>query len=272
MIKLVLMDMDETLLVDFHVPKVNQEAIAKVRAKGVHVAAATGRSFDMVQEILAEMGTQHCRDEYSICFNGAAIYENSSDRPLHYQALDYEQILAARKISDRYDLCFLAFTLDKIYMYHPSQSEIERKTKQKATFSIETDMSLLKDATVVKLALQSDEEEQLYRIGKNEAAKFAEMDVEVSYSSGRFLECTRKGVSKGSALHWLCDHLRMPTDEVMAIGDNFNDLTMLKEAGLGVCVGDGREEVRQVADAVTERGYREGAVAEALERFVLHDA
>ncbi|MFR9254834.1 MAG: HAD family hydrolase [Merdibacter sp.] len=58
MIKLVLTDMDETLLVDFHVPAVNREAIAKVRSRGVRVAAATGRSFDMVQEILAEMGTK----------------------------------------------------------------------------------------------------------------------------------------------------------------------------------------------------------------------
>ena len=117
MIKLVLTDMDETLLVDFHVPAVNREAIAKVRSRGVRVAAATGRSFDMVQEILAEMGTKDAPGEYSICFNGAAIYENSSARPLHYQALSYEQILEARAISDRYDLCFLAFTLDRIWHF-----------------------------------------------------------------------------------------------------------------------------------------------------------
>ena len=58
----------------------------------------------------------------------------------------------------------------------------------------------------------------------------------------------------------------------MAIGDNFNDLEMLREAGLGVCVADGREEVRAMADVVTKRGYRDGAVAEALERYVLHES
>lgn len=44
---------------------------------------------------------------------------------------------------------------------------------------------------------------------------------------------------------------------------------MLKEAGLGVCVADGRDEAKNAADAVTEKGYKEGAVAEAIERFVL---
>lgn len=267
MIKLVLTDMDETLLVDFHVPAVNREAIAKVRSRGVRVAAATGRSFDMVQEILAEMGTKDAPGEYSICFNGAAIYENSSARPLHYQALSYEQILEARAISDRYDLCFLAFTLDRIYMYHPSQSEIERKTRQKAAFSIETDMSLLKDAKVVKLALQSDVEEQLYAIGKKEAARFDALNIEVSYSSGRFLECTCKGVSKGSALHWLCDHLQMTTDEVMAIGDNFNDLEMIRAAGIGVAVANAPEEIRAAADIVLQADHEHDAVAEAIRQY-----
>ncbi len=272
MIQMVLTDMDETLLVDYHVPQVNRDAIAKARAQGVRVVAATGRSYDMVQALLKEMGTAHCADEYSICFNGAAIYRNDSAVPLHYHPLRYEQICAVHEVAKRYGLCFMAFSLDQIYMYHPTASEIARKTKQQAQFTIESDETLLRDKTVVKVVMQSDVEAQLYEIGKREADVFAAQNLEVSFSSGRFLECTCKGVSKGSALHWLCGHLGMTAAEVMAIGDNFNDLEMLREAGLGVCVADGREEVRAMADVVTKRGYRDGAVAEALERYVLHES
>ena len=154
-------------------------------------------------------------------------------------------------------------------MYHPSESEVKRKTTQHARFQIETDLNVLKEDQVMKIALQSDSEEQLYAIGEEQAERFKEMGVEISYSSGRYLECTCRGVSKGSALRWLCGYLGLKQEETMTIGDNYNDIEMLKEAGLGVCVADGRDEAKNAADAVTEKGYKEGAVAEAIERFVL---
>ncbi len=270
MIKMVLLDMDETLLVDFHVPLINQQAIKKAREQKVYVTPATGRSFALIQEILKEMGTKDCKGEYSICFNGGAIYENCSNEPLYYRALDYEQVRSIYEVCEKNDLCFMAFSLNKIFMYRPSESEIARKTKQKADFVIETDLTCLKDQKIIKAVIQSDHEEELYEIGLQEAQRFEKEKIEVSFSSGRFMECTCKGVSKGSALHWIKDYLHLEIDEIMAVGDNFNDIEMLKEAGLGVCVGDGRQEAKEAADQVTERGYRDGAVAEALERFVLH--
>lgn len=268
MIKMVLVDMDETLLVDFRVPDVNKQAIAKAREKGAHVIPATGRSFDMIQDILKDMGTQYQKNEYSICFNGGAVYENDQEEPIHYQALSYEQVTSLYAICKQYGLCFLAFALDKIYIYDPSESEVARKTKQKANFSVESNLALLEDKKVIKVALQADEEELLYQIGEEQAEVLKKMQVEVSYSSGRFLECTAVGVSKGTALIWLREHLQIMRDETMAIGDNFNDLTMIQEAGVGVCVGDGRKEVQDVSDFVTKRGFKEGAVAEALQKYL----
>ena len=90
----------------------------------------------MVQSILEEVGTAECEDEYSICYNGAAVYRNSDPRPLFLSPLCFEQIEAVKKISDHYGLCFLAMTLDQIWMYHPSESEVKRKTTQHARFQI----------------------------------------------------------------------------------------------------------------------------------------
>ena len=84
--------MDETLLVDHHVPVINRQAIQKARESGVHVMPATGRSFPMIQDILAEMGTKGCQGEYSICFNGAAVYENNKSLPIYCDALNYSQV------------------------------------------------------------------------------------------------------------------------------------------------------------------------------------
>ena len=56
-------------------------------------------------------------------------------------------------------------------MYHPSESEVKRKTTQHARFQIETDLNVLKEDQVMKIALQSDSEEQLYAIGEEQAER-----------------------------------------------------------------------------------------------------
>ena len=55
--------------------------------KGVHFAVASGRARFMVQSILEEVGTAECEDEYSICYNGAAVYRNNDPRPLFVSPL-----------------------------------------------------------------------------------------------------------------------------------------------------------------------------------------
>ena len=79
MYKMILSDLDETLLVNHHVPQENQKAIMKARQKGVKFVPATGRAYNMIQEILKEIGTYQQKDEYSICFNGGLIVENKND-------------------------------------------------------------------------------------------------------------------------------------------------------------------------------------------------
>ena len=93
-------------------------------------------------------------------------------------------------------------------------------------------------------------------------------DMSISYSSGRFLEFNRKGVDKGAALKILADRLGVPMSETMALGDNYNDLTMIKAAGLGVAVANSVPEVKEAAGYVSDKTNDEDAAADAIERFV----
>ena len=74
--QMILSDLDETLLVDMHVPQFNRDAITKAREKGVRFVVATGRSDEMIADILHEIGTYDMPGEYSICFNGGLVIEN----------------------------------------------------------------------------------------------------------------------------------------------------------------------------------------------------
>ena len=78
-----------------------------------------------------------------------------------------------------------------------------------------------------------------------------------------------KGVNKGAGLWKLADLLGVPHAETIAIGDNINDIDMLKAAGLAVGVHNLNPVIRKYCDVVTSATNNEGAVAEAIEKYVL---
>ena len=94
-------------------------------------------------------------------------------------------------------------------------------------------------------------------------------DITVSFSSNRYIEFMHRGVNKGAVLHKLADLLGVPYEETLAIGDNINDTDMFKAAGLSVGVHNLNPIIRPYCDVVTDATNDEGAVAEAIEKYVL---
>ena len=267
---MILSDLDETLLVNHHIPLMNREAIQKARQKGVKVVPATGRSFQMIQDILEELETKDIENEYSICFNGGLIVENKDAKILHFCGLTFDEAKYLFDLADPYHMCVLIFTLEGCYLFRPEPTEIERKKKQKAVFHVIDDynMDFLKDEHIVKMLYVKPDMDYLKNVEK-ELHGLVCNKYSVSFSSGRYLEFNALGVTKGNALHWLADHLGMSSEEVIAIGDNYNDQTMIEQAGLGACVKSAHDDIQKISDYVTEADYDEGAVKEVIERFVL---
>ena len=87
-------------------------------------------------------------------------------------------------------------------------------------------------------------------------------------SKDNYMEVTAKHVSKEQALYEIAQHYQVPLEEVMTVGDNFNDLPMLRLAGLGVAMDNAPEAVKTEANAVTKSNNEHG-VAEAIKEYVL---
>ncbi|WP_299756093.1 Cof-type HAD-IIB family hydrolase [uncultured Pontibacter sp.] len=86
-------------------------------------------------------------------------------------------------------------------------------------------------------------------------------------SKDTYLEIAPRAISKATALELLLkERFGIAMQEVMAFGDNYNDIHMLQEAGLGIAVGNAREEVRAVADEITLKSIEDG-VAVAIEKY-----
>ena len=87
-------------------------------------------------------------------------------------------------------------------------------------------------------------------------------------STDNYMEVTAKHVSKEQALYEIAQHYQVPLEEVMTVGDNFNDLPMLRLAGLGVAMDNAPEAVKNEAKAVTKSNNEHG-VAEAIKNYIL---
>ena len=269
---MILSDLDETLLVEHHVPSVNQDAVKKLTDKNVKFVPATGRAFNMIGEILKELGTYQKENEYSICFNGALIVENKDEKVLSFQGLPFDIAKELFEASKAYDVCVLIFTMDCCYIFNADPNEVERKTAQKANFKVIDDynMDFLKGDKIAKLIYERRDMPYLQNIEK-ELQPLIEGRLVASYSSYRYLEFNPLGVSKGAALLWLADYLGIDQKETIAIGDNYNDTSMIETAGLGVCVSSAAADIQEMSDYVTSVDYDQGAVAEVIEKFIMKE-
>jgi HAD-superfamily hydrolase, subfamily IIB len=85
------------------------------------------------------------------------------------------------------------------------------------------------------------------------------------------MELFPEGVNKGSALEYLAKHLSVTMNQVMAIGDMDNDISMLKESGLGVAMGNASAEVKAISDVETTDNDHDG-VAMAIKKYAFDQA
>ncbi len=271
MYKLVFSDLDETLLVGNDVPEVNREAIYKMQEKGVKFVVATGRSYNMVDNILKEVHTYEKENEYMVCFNGGLIMECKDHKILHFQGLDRKSAEILFDAGNQRGLCMIVFTLDKCYIFNPDSYEVERKKMQKAPFAVmqEGDDLSKVPGEIAKMLLVKRDMDYLLKL-RGEVEPSVKDDVTLSFSSGRYMECNKLGISKGSGISWLANYLGVDIKDTIAIGDNYNDVSMIKEAGLGACVASSAPEIKKEADYVCQKDFGEGAVAEVIEKFVLN--
>ena len=275
MYRLIACDLDETLLDDNgDVPPRVRDAVTAARKRGARFVLATGRPYVSTHRTLDQLGILDAEDEYVISFNGGVITENADERPLTSCELDPDVAEALYERGVAQGLCMHVYTLDTVYVYNYLPEE--RAYIEGRMCILETDeptLSFLRDKgePIVKLLYMSFDARLLHALEHELADIGVTQGLDVCYSSNRYLEFNAPGVNKGAGLLELARRLGIPQSETMAIGDNSNDAPMIRAAGLGVAVANATDEAKASADYVCHAGNNAGAVAEALERFVLGD-
>ena len=271
MYKLVASDLDETLLADdHHVPGRVRRAIAAARGRGVRFVPCTGRPADSVGVTLEELGLAGSEEDYTLSFNGGCLTRNSSTQPLTSCSLPFERACQIYAKGVREGLCMHVNTLGPVYLYnYVPEERAYIQGRMNIVETAEPTLDFLAGQTVVKIVFMSLSMSRLERIKKSMCKAGITEGLDVYYSGNRYLEFNAPGVNKGTGLMGLADRLGIAPEETIAIGDNSNDVSMIRAAGLGCAVANATDEAKAAADYVCQADNNAGAVAEVIEKFVL---
>lgn len=266
MYKIIAIDLDETLLNDQkHVSTTDVSTISSL--DDCKVVIATGRGFVSVQENLKEMGLYDKENEYVISSNGGCITENKNNQILFVKKMAFDDVEFLFKLGLKYNFCIHIYTLETTYTYNIFENE--RKLLENAKFSTKNlesnDISFLRNQTITKVLFCDEDIEYLKKVRKeiNLEDRFS-----ISLSSQRYLEFNEKSINKGFGLKKLCEILNIDISETIGVGDNINDITLIKDAGLGIGVKNVVDEVKPYCDVILDVTNNEDPLTDMFNRYI----
>lgn len=267
-IRLVVLDIDGTLAGESNeVSQPVRAAIQDLRARGVTVALATGR---MYRSALRFHQTLEL-DTPLIAYNGAWTQNPSQPEPLHHQPLPADLVASLLDVLEagkwRSPVGIHCYINDRLHV-----RDVNDETRAYAERSgIEPiavgDLRNLLDCEITKLLTLCNDPDVIGDVLTMLRSQYTNQDLYLTQSTVNFLEATHPAVNKGSAVRRLAEEmLGLQAEQVMAIGDNWNDAEMLHYAGVGVAMGSAPRGVQDLAQWVAPTVEADGVVA-ALTKF-----
>lgn len=259
--KLIAFDVDDTLLnTEKAITPKTKEALLNAQKNGVKLCVATGRLPYGARKYAEELDILR-RGGYYMSFNGGAIF-NSDDRCISKNYLEKSLIEPVYNILRPTTATTVVHKDDKMYADRKVNPFTDRPTRaNRLPLNLVDDIAEFVDWDLYKLVIV-DEREKLINIQKEILARFGG-ELDAYFSAPWFLEVMPKGINKGKGIEAVCDDMGIGLGEVIAFGDNYNDIPMLKAAGVGVAMGNAEKEVKKYADLVTDSCDSDG-IAKAL--------
>ena len=276
--KMLVTDMDYTLLnKEKEISERNREAIRKAIEKGVHMVVATGRIYTSARLYarLLEVSTPIIASNGAIIREAAFNNPKDTERTIYKDTLNVEAVKEMIKLSRKYGLFCHFFTEDTIYAeklvnvslrYTEWNKYLGEEDQVRIEIVDDIEEAIVQDKVEILKAVVVDADSEKMQSLRNSIVETG--IVSVSQSMKDNLEVMNKGVTKGNAVKKLAKIYGINREEIIAIGDNENDISMIEYAGLGIAMGNAEESLKNAANHITGH-YQEDGVAEAIERFIL---
>ncbi|MDD5987638.1 MAG: HAD family hydrolase [Eubacteriales bacterium] len=276
-IRLIALDLDRTTLnAESRLSAGNKEAMEEAAKRGIHVVISTGRSFyALPEDVLQVRGIR-----YAITSNGAQLIDLQEKRVLYENCIGETALLASEQLLRRNlwrPMLIETFIKGVPYVEKSVYDTIAAggKSLRNREYMLTTrrPMENMLDfmhqhADKVENINMFFEDKETMQAMWEELASLS--DVTLTSSLDNNWEIGGATTSKAKGLEVLSERLNIRPDEIMACGDSPNDGAMLRYAGIGVAMGNAREEVKAQADFVAAPHDKDG-VAEAIRKFALSD-
>ncbi|MBQ9322451.1 MAG: HAD family hydrolase [Eubacterium sp.] len=280
--KLIFLDLDGTALTDDKkLPAGNRKAIDEAMAAGHKIVVTTGRPLASARKQAERHGLAGL-GSYIVAFNGGLIYDVEHEKTIFRQTIDLETVREVFAEAARRGVHIQAYRGDKV-LVDPQNDDAELQSYCsliEIDYEVIPDIAELRDEPVKMhssmLALQPggrDSEAVAAEPGLVELRDWInEMypeKLDAFLSAPVYLEIVSHGMNKGIAVHKMAELLDYPISDTIAIGDEANDIPMIREAGIGAAMCNGLADAKAAADYVTIADNNHDGVAEVLRKFVL---
>jgi Cof subfamily protein (haloacid dehalogenase superfamily) len=273
MIRLIGIDVDGTLLdSEGHMPAANREAIHAAAARGIHLALVTGRSYPFARPVANELPPS-----LSLIVSNGAVERTMDGATVAQRLLDRRVARAVLASTTAYrDAAALIFDRDAdrqvifetMDWEHPGRQKYWSRNNAHIAKSVPLEDALVEDPIQVMFNGGVASMQVLADALRCQADRYAVSLTEYTHRDFSLVDVTAPDATKGRALAWKAEQLGLTRDEVMAVGDNFNDVEMLEFAGTPVVMANAVDDLKQRGWHVTGH-QNEAGVAAAIVRFAL---
>lgn len=263
--KLLVLDLDGTLTnTKKEITPGNLEALLRVQQQGVRLVLASGRPTYGIVPLANELRMKEFGG-FILSFNGGEIINWETREKMYEKVLPDNVIPYLYECAQHNNLPILTYNNEYIITQHPCDEYVQKeaflnKMEVKASNNFLADIHL----PVAKCLIVGDPE-PLMRV-EAEISAHLQGIISVYRSEPYFLELVPLGIDKAQSLSVLLKELAMSNQEMVAVGDGFNDLTMITYAGLGIAMANAQEVVKNAANYITLSNEEDG-VAAVVEKF-----
>ncbi|MDR1828114.1 MAG: Cof-type HAD-IIB family hydrolase [Methylobacteriaceae bacterium] len=268
-VRALVFDLDGTLLdVKKNIHPENLKAIRRAAAAGVEVLIATGRHPQATHIIHHRLGLS----TPAICCNGACLYDFAAMRTLASNPMSPAEVRTLYALCRKHNLPVKLYTDGAITwevsdpyveMYNSWKETVEERFRPLMLKVDDYDAFLAANPTIWKFTLWGDSTATMERLARDAEATGA---FSCEWWSTEGLDITRADNTKGRALREWAGRRGIPMADIMAFGDNHNDISMLQAAGTGVAMGHSDAEVKASAQFAVPGDNNGDAIARFLDR------
>ncbi|MDY6012535.1 sugar-phosphatase [Clostridium sp.] len=269
MYKLIALDMDGTLLNDDKVvSERNKEALRKAKELGVYVVLASGRPIEGLLKFLEELDLLG-EDDYVLSYNGCLVQKTKSREAVCDVTLKGRDLKYLKELADEAGLNIHAFSKEKGLITPKENKYTTYEAHHNGIDFHIDDFKDIKDEEDIIKVMMIDEPEIL-DAGMKKLPNEVYEKYSVAKSAPFFLEFFNKEANKGVGVKLLANHLGIKREEVITVGDEMNDFSMIEYAGLGVAMGNACDKIKEISNFITDTNNNDG-VAKVIEGFIIKE-